>query len=333
MIRKQKTTAILVVMGIITALMLSSCGLFVVFLSPIGTVVDARTGDPVSGATVNFHPVAVETGQTQSDVQGTTDSTGTFLMAANVISGRYEITVTKDGYVFFPVTRDVGGWASDVGSLYGVQPDKSDDVSIVLVWNSTQKDLDSYLTYPTTWDTLLTSPGSYDPYDEIAGTRTKVFYSHKQDENDVASLDVDDTDYNGPETVSFHGSNLAAAGNGFAVTDPELSGLDGNYEFIGAAAYYVDSYDGVISSPTSISNGAEATIYVTQGTTIKGVYTFPSYLAVDTTQVLRLNTFVDNSAWYVSIIPEIKLVDGTAGIKSLGDGVAYNKSIVLKGAR
>jgi hypothetical protein len=334
MIRKQKTSAILVVMGIVAALTLSSCGLFVVLLSPIGKVVDARTGNPVSDATVNFHAVAVQTGQSQLDVQGTTDSNGTFLMAGNVMAGRYEITVTKSGYVFFPVVRDVGGWASDVGSLYGVQPDKDDDVSIVLVWNSTQKDLDSYLTYPTTWDTILTDPGTYEPYAEIvAGGRTKVAYNNKQDENDVASLDVDDTDYNGPETVSFHGSNLASAGAGDAVSNPELSGLTGNYEYIGAAAYYVHSYDGVISSSTSISNGAEATVYVTQGTDIKGVYTFPGYLSVETAQVLRLNTFVTASAWYVSIIPEIKLVNGAGNIKSLGDDVAHNESIVLSGSR
>ena len=173
----------------------------------------------------------------------------------------------------------------------------------------------------------------------------------------VVELDVDDRDGSGPETISvrYIPFDWLAVWEGtsydemwfttYGSTDKSLTpGVD--YAWVGVMEYYVngtdaDSSDGTVSDnlmEEGASGGADVTVYITQGTEVKGRYIIPDYTNVRTAAVIRINLMVEaqydessniNGAQELfQILPDIRVFQSDAGIKGISDDSGI---LVLKG--
>jgi hypothetical protein len=164
--------------------------------------------------------------------------------------------------------------------------------------------------------------------------------------NPAISLDRDDMDGFGPEvitiktipfwpsTLTLTDSTLTFPGDGEG-TGNHLPNLDGastdDWTWIGTMDYYVDGWNattanaaqgttGDISSTTD--SGADAKLYITQGSSIKGVYTVPTYGDFRTVKIARINMFVGTgNVWRLQFVPEVEVTE-YASIKSLEGPIA-----------
>lgn len=134
-----------------------------------GQVTDATTGDPIAGAVVS-----ADTGQSD-----TTGSDGLYELT-NVPAGDRMVTASATGYTSASstVTVPAGGTAVENFSL-----SPSGDVTAVLTWNTVVSDLDLHMSGP-----------------DGSGGR---FHVNWQDtaHSDYVTLDRDDVDGEGPETI------------------------------------------------------------------------------------------------------------------------------------
>ena len=167
-----------------------------------GTVYDALTGMVVEGAVVrarsgwnNYNGVYSES-YMQGGQVATSTRNGEFELQLPM--GNYTLEVLKDGYVigFYNLYSCV----SEEGQSIILTPELNDnEYRIVLTWNGMPRDLDSHLTYYRDGEKLL-----------------HVFYRNRQgiiDDVEIATLDLDDTDGYGPETVTITiNGNLIADG-------------------------------------------------------------------------------------------------------------------------
>lgn len=147
----------------------------------IGTVIDATTGKPVTGAEMLFRTGSNRTGS--ADKTERTDSSGNY--TTDLASGDYTVEIRCNGYntEFFPVF--MGTYQDVMTQNFTISPELAEgEIRIVLEWGSNPRDLDSH----------LTGTG--------AGHAVHVWYDSRYDE--AAELDVDDTDGYGPETTTIH---------------------------------------------------------------------------------------------------------------------------------
>jgi hypothetical protein len=155
-----------------------------------GTISNAVTGDVVSGVLVNLRKGS---NVTSGDVflSTTTDEYGNYSIS-NVPAGAYTIELSKDGFstTYFNVNV-----FSDTTKIFNgaISPYLADNnsIRIVLTWGETPEDLDSHLMW--TNDNI-----TYEVYFDNMIVNTL---------NDNVSLDVDDTDSYGPETITIYKSN------------------------------------------------------------------------------------------------------------------------------
>lgn len=115
---------------------------------PLGTVVDVKEGEYLAGAEVTL--TNVESGDTF-----TVESTATgfdFLGYATAIPpGDYTLTAELAGYAFAPKDVSINGLRQDLGEVIGFEYDPdldANNLSFVLLWDGSFKDVDGYLTYP-----------------------------------------------------------------------------------------------------------------------------------------------------------------------------------------
>ena len=137
-----------------------------------GIISSSSTGLPISGATV-----AVGT------VSAVTNASGVYTIA-NAPSGSRVVTTSAPGFSTRTDTVNIVAAATTTFSTALVPLGASGNITIVLTWGATPLDLDSHLTGPNT-----------------GGGRFEVYYANR---NPVpyASLDVDDVNGFGPETVT-----------------------------------------------------------------------------------------------------------------------------------
>ncbi len=153
-----------------------------------GVVVAATTGNGIGGAVVTFLPA----GSGQDEISATTDASGGF--AADLSPGEYTVRVTADGYITeeFPFTAEEGKTYG--GESFVLSPNLTNGTArIVLEWNATPRDLDSYLTGSS--DSGVTVNTNYRQQHAVSGGET------------FAELDLDDTDGYGPETTTIYDLN------------------------------------------------------------------------------------------------------------------------------
>ena len=324
----------------VAVLIASGCDLLI---SPTVTVVDARTGLGISGVNVTLTAIKVEDGKTQTPITGISGSDGVVAFTDSVAAGEYTVTGSLSDYVFIPFNITVAGWNADLGKLWGVATSKGGDsnaVSIFLTWN-TANDIDAYFTYPNTLESSVTalSPWSADnAYQAIvAGSRTIVNYSNKQDTTKFASLDVDKTAASGglgPETITLLGSKTGtASGSTIAVTSstPFIGSAipAGNYYWAGIGEYYLNAY----TASTSLEN-QQVRVVITQGNAIKGIFNLPTNMSQKTVSLFRVQILYtsDNNNYYLVFMPDLRLVDGSAGIKSIA-GIPEDSVFVATGSK
>ncbi|MCR4777765.1 MAG: S8 family serine peptidase [Lachnospiraceae bacterium] len=162
-----------------------------------GIINNAFTGSPLSGVTAKLRKGwNVKSGPYVTNLvgknarQGITASDGTFIIAAPI--GAYTVELEKDGYVTAyynvlstPDNAFLYGYDATI-SMTPILPD--DEYRIILTWGSIPSDLDSHLLYYRDGSHVF-----------------HVYYGNKNAYIDgvrVANLDLDDTSYYGPETVT-----------------------------------------------------------------------------------------------------------------------------------
>ncbi len=146
-----------------------------------GKVVNALTGQGVSGATIRLYSGVGLTG-TPVSTSGS-DSSGNYEFS--VSGGTYTASATASGFVAgTSVVAAVGGETLSSQNIPLSPRLPSGETRIVLTWGATPSDLDSHLTGPTT-----------------SGARFHVFYAQKT--GGGSTLDVDDVSSYGPETITI----------------------------------------------------------------------------------------------------------------------------------
>ena len=126
----------------------------------------------------------------------TTDENGTFSFKST-FSGRYIIVVSKDGYNDSNSTVDMN-YEEDKEVSIGLSPFTKNDkqLRIVMTWDDSIKDVDSHFTFP-----------------KIDGNGTGHIYYRNKDytvnSEEIINLDLDDTDFYGPETTTVYKMNAA----------------------------------------------------------------------------------------------------------------------------
>ncbi len=153
-----------------------------------GTIIDAVTGNSISGVTITLSSTRNNSIQTT-----TTDSSGGYSFS-DLIRGSYDVTATKEGY-------------SESSFSFNVQPDQTNNgdgslrailgerqMSIRLSWDVDPRDLDSHLV----------------KYDSAGNQLYHLYYSHKNDSTTGDNLDRDDTTSYGPETTTIESIDSSA---------------------------------------------------------------------------------------------------------------------------
>lgn len=147
-----------------------------------GRIVNAKTGDGIAGATLEF---VSENGGDPIVVQSMPGGT----YSASLEPGRYRVRVTQSGFIAeeFTVNVNPDGSIED----FTLSPALAEgEIRIVLEWGANPRDLDSYLI------------GQTDDGREVFTS----FYRRQcvDGENILAELDVDDVNGYGPETTTLH---------------------------------------------------------------------------------------------------------------------------------
>lgn len=158
-----------------------------------GRVINNTTAAVVSDAYIRFRKgwnnrtdayIKDRNGQV---ISAKTESNGVFNVA--IYKGAYTAEIVKDGYVtgYFNIYVPTGKTENNICAISPLLSE--DEYRIVLTWGRKPMDLDSHLTY----------------YED--GTRQfHVYYGNRTvcyNGNEVAMLDLDDTDGYGPETVTI----------------------------------------------------------------------------------------------------------------------------------
>ena len=164
---------------------------FVTMRGPVtveGSVVNSQTGDGVSGATLRFYRQR-DRGDYQSNqfhFSLTTDPDGAYRYEG-AATGFFTVEVSGQGYAA-AVVRDVelSGSTIALDPIAAVPPPPPGTYRVTLTWGPQPADLDAHLTGP-----------------DGAGGRFHVFFGDTAPSGAGATLDHDDTDGGGPETVTF----------------------------------------------------------------------------------------------------------------------------------
>jgi hypothetical protein len=164
------------------------------------------------------------------------------------------------------------------------------------------------------------------------------------DTRPAVELDRDDRNGVGPEVItvrtlpfwpSTYGTSIYnLSGNSTNMLPTTVDGFSVNWAWIGVMEYYIDGWDATESNDntrdstgnlisSTDGSGADAVVYVVQGSTLLGTFRVPEYANIRTSNMIRINIFVGDlvgSANYVShfqFVPNIRTID-YADIKNLG---------------
>ena len=159
-------------------------------ISMTGEIIDAQTGDPVDGITLQFRAEGDQTGDVLA--VGETGSDGSY--ETELPAGTYTVELGGSGYITEYRDIEIAEEETEAEEDFVLTKELSTgEARIVLEWGSSPSDLDSHLT------------GTTD-----SGRSIHVYYSDKSSSDGngpIADLDLDDTDYYGPETTTIYNLN------------------------------------------------------------------------------------------------------------------------------
>lgn len=200
-----------------------------------GCITDATTGEGVANADITI--MYFEQGRNGIYAgECTTDASGNFTMP-QMAPGTYQLRIDADGYAFtiynFGYNKDSKLKNVNLGNI-AINPEMSEEAyRIVLTWNDTVADLDSHLLAETK-----------------SGETIHLYYATMHDNiTQAANLDVDDTDYYGPETITI--TNISALKN---------------------IRYAVHDFSNHTSTSSKAMSGTEATVKVYKGSTLLNTF-------------------------------------------------------------
>lgn len=320
---------------------ISSCDVMVALMAaPTLTVVDARTGNGIANAAVTLTPIITEDGSTNA-LSATTSYDGSVTFAGDVPYGSYTVSASRAGYVFIPFEATVAGWNTKLGKLFGVTTSKGGDpnaVSIFLTWADNTEDIDAHFTYPSGFDTNMASRSSWSAdeayYTLATSGRTHVYHGAKGTLSDFASLDVDDVSGGGPETITLLGGQTGTVSGGSTISinsgSPFIGSIlpNGSYYWMGSGEYYLDAW-------TSTLDTQDVRVVITQGSSIKGIFSLPSNLSQKTISLFRVQMFYssDQTAYFMVFMPDMRLVENnTTAIRAFG-GIPSDSPFVISGSK
>ncbi|MGA2977584.1 MAG: carboxypeptidase-like regulatory domain-containing protein [Spirochaetia bacterium] len=358
MIRRSFIGSVLA-LGILALVVLGACTITVtkdvptpVTATPTGYVIDAKLGAALGGATVSL--THLDTGGTDyTATSSTADGSYSF---SNVTLGNYTLSATLSGYTFTTQTVQISGTDQQLPNTGGFLT--VDSLTVVVFWDRSFADVDSYLTAPSsdcgTSTGLLASDGSdfytaqNTPPDGFfpsttVGVRTTVFYNNKIPAGFLSNsifLDVDNRGapgqtLGGPETLTINlfpwnhtytGANIYKS---TGTSDPSVLPA-GSYEWVGVLEYYLDAFNSVYSttadstsmlaSVNGVTNTANPVVYVFYGTSQLARYTLPQFTNIKTASILRVNMFMDSTSgeWF-QVIPDTKVYASNASVKGTSD--------------
>lgn len=194
-----------------------------------GQITNSLTGSGVNNVTLT---VRKGWNMTTGNIiyQGSSDDNGNYTM--NLPLGNYTICIQSEGYVDnhinIAVTKNGNMNCNAVISPDGTGTDATGELRIVLTWTGEPSDLDSHLWGPVA--------EGYDYY--------HIFFQsmeHYENGEKAAYLDLDDTDYYGPETTTVY-----------------------NMSTRGTYSFYVHDYTNRHESDSSVlaNSGAKVQVYI-----------------------------------------------------------------------
>lgn len=306
--------------------------------APQGYVIDAKTGNPISGATVTLTPL--DAGKTTS-FTAVTGENG-YYSFLNVEYGKFELTASHSTYnVFTKQVVEVSGLAQYLPNIGGFTA-VATDLSVIVFWDRGFNDVDAYMSYPTAEESWNYSANGF--YQPLSGNRSTMgpLAAVISDslgpvlEKDVDNYGAPSKPLGGPETftvswVTF--DNADYLGIDYTATTDDPSKLPaGNYDYQGALVYYLEAYNAtnkatdttygaaqaaamLVSPPGTTLPPANPVVYVFYGSDQLARYTLPGYTDIKKASILRINTFLNSAdALYFQIIPELKLAETYKGL-------------------
>ncbi len=324
-----------------------------------GTLIDAKVDPDDTTATAEIEGAALTLTDSEGTQVGTaeTGADGTFTFTG-IDSGEYAINATLTTYAFIEKEVTVKGEDVTSVNMLGFPAPDSETISIFVVWSDEYADIDAHISYPDDYYGGANPPVLSDPYAEPTSNNGYTYPNHGDplkrevvyfgnpdstatfedlgwDEEvgtgPVVELDRDDQDGSGPETITigvipvdYYDSNPTMNTTGDTsnmLTDGET------YAWVGSMEYFLNSFsatggstqDDSTLSTEGEAGDTEATVYVTQGSEVKGRYTIPDYTTIDIAAVLRINMLVYNGGdtEFFQIVPDMEIVPPGIGIKGI----------------
>ncbi|NAZ92772.1 tandem-95 repeat protein [Vibrio toranzoniae] len=175
----------------------------------IGTVLDAETGNPVVGADVTLTDNA---GHSYTTV---TDQSGNYSVNGPVVD-QGSVTIEQEGSItssfLVPAGEDTNSGVTAISEVL-----EETDMRIVVTWGESPQDMDNHL-----W-----------LYDTETGNELDHIYyrdmSHDLGEGNVVQQDVDDTNGNGPETITipnYQGANMHYSVHNYTNRSWDVDGVE-----------------------------------------------------------------------------------------------------------
>jgi hypothetical protein len=274
----------------LTLFTFTSCeAIITAMAAPQGYVFDARTGDPIVGATVTL------TGSTNKTA--TTGSSGYYTFS-DVDYGTFELTATSTGYVFTKQMVEVSGLAQYLPNVAGFTKafDSNGDstanetlvsgiLSIIVFWDRDFQDVDAHLTFPNieVGTAGFNANGSdfYNPINGSTDLTTNGFFPTTATAREHLYwefgsfgtprdiwMDVDNVGFStqpegGPESFTIYYPPIfttyagANTYNSSGLTDPSKLPA-GDYSCIGVMEYYLDAWN-ADTEPSTIDGAGDET--------------------------------------------------------------------------
>jgi len=131
----------------------------------------------------------------------------------------------------------------------------------------------------------------------------------------------------GPETIQLRGmpfnydtAPATPVGATLGGANTRLAEVDGNYDWLGTAVYYLDAAgDNATIADEGDPGTATPVVIVAQGAEVKGRYYVPDFTTVETASVLRINMLLDSRDEVYQFVPDLRVVTPKFGANSASD--------------
>jgi hypothetical protein len=219
-----------------------------------GTITNSFTGLGVSGLTIKFRSGINNT--TGTVVATTTTGANGLFSFASLVAGTYTAEISGTGYITTSITITCIGGQTVANQNASISPTGlTGQWRFILTWGATPTDLDAHLTGP----------------DSITGNRFHVYFDDKTPAGSHASLDIDNTESYGPESITL--SSMRTGVYRFSVHDYIDRNASTSTALGSSGAQVKVYYESTLMKTYNVPNTAGTlwTVFTISGTTITDV--------------------------------------------------------------